>query len=47
MLLDLDAFSEELRYKEKGYEVTLCQYIDVKDIRIPILDQELAAANCR
>ena len=44
VLLDLDTFSEELGYEEKGYETTLCQYIDVKGIRIPILDQDLAEA---
>lgn len=44
VIVDLDLFIEDLGDEDRGYESVLCQYIEVKGVRIPVYNQELASA---
>lgn len=44
VFVELDKYAENLRYDEKGFEDALCQYIDVKGVKIPVYEPKLAEA---
>ena len=44
IFIDIDLLSDELGYDDIGYEEALCHFIEIRGIRIPIYNQNLAIA---